>query len=86
LRLDNRDAAERVARAALSMHAAALPFDFEFRLTNDRAVYCSELVWHALTTALQHDPLPNKPFIADRQVVLLENFLLDMPELHVVKM
>lgn len=86
LRLDDRAAAGRMASAALSMHAAALPFDFEFKLTNERAVYCSELVWHALTTALHRDPLPNKPFIADRQAVLIENFLLDMPELHVVEM
>jgi len=84
LRLGDRDAAARVAVAALAMHAEAPPFDFEFRL-GDAAVYCGELAWRALTVALERDPLPRKPVVAGRPVVLIENFLLDVPELHAVE-
>lgn len=84
LRLDDPAAAGRVARAALAMHAAALPFDFDFDLVDGAAVYCSELVWRSLVIALERDPLPDKPLLAGREAVLIENFLLDVPDLHAV--
>ncbi len=84
LRLADRHAADRAAAAALELGAAAPPFDFDFRLADAAAVYCSELAWLALSTALGRDPIPNKPFIAGRQVVLVENFLLDVPELELI--
>lgn len=84
LRLADPEPAARLAEAASSMHAAALPFDLDFDLADPAAVYCSELVWRALASALRRDPLPDKPVIAGRPVVLIENFLLDMPELQVV--
>jgi hypothetical protein len=84
LRLADPAAAARVAAAALSMHAAALPFDFDFDLSDAAAVYCSELAWRALAAGLGHDPLPDKPLLGDRPVVLIENFLLDVPELRAI--
>lgn len=84
LRLDDRSAAARVADAARSMHASGPAFDFDFDLADSAAVYCSEFAWRALAAGLQRDPLPEKPVIGGRPVVLIENFLLDMPELQVV--
>src|SRR5690606_37314745 len=68
LRLADREAAARLAEAASSMHAAALPFDLDFDLADPAAVYCSELVWRALSLALRRDPLPDKPVVAGRPV------------------
>lgn len=84
LRLDDSIAAARVAEAASSMHGDALPFDFSFDLTRVEAVYCSELVWRALSHGLQHDPLPDKPRVQGRDAVLVENLLLDMADLGLV--
>lgn len=84
LRVSDSGAAARTAEAALAMHREALPFDFSFDLTRLDAVYCSELVWRALSQALQRDPLPEKPTLHGRAAVLVENLLLDLPELAVV--
>ena len=84
LRLADPAAAARVAAAAQSMHAAALPFDLEFDLADAAAVYCSELAWRALALGLGRDPLPDKPLLGGRPVVLIENFLLDVPELRAI--
>lgn len=84
LRLDDRAAAARTADAALAMHAAVLPFDLDFDLDDPGAVYCSELAWRALAAGLGRDPLPEKPVVGGRPAVLIENFVLDMPELRVV--
>lgn len=84
LRLHDRAAADRVAEAALSLHAARPAFDLDFDLADAAAVYCSELAWRALTIGLGRDPLPEKPLLGGRPVVLIENFLLDIPELRVV--
>lgn len=84
LRVRGAGAAERTAEAAATMHRDALPFDFSFDLTRLDAVYCSELVWRALSEALQRDPLPHKPRLHGRAAVLVENLLLDLPELDMV--
>lgn len=84
LRVSDPDTAARTAEAALVMHRDALPFDFSFDLTRLDAVYCSELVWRALSHALQRDPLPEKPILHGRDAVLVESLLLDLPELGVV--
>lgn len=84
LRVADPDTAARTADAALAMHRAALPFDFSFDLSRLDAVYCSELVWRALSHALQHDPLPEKPFLHGRNAVLVESLLLDLPELNAI--
>lgn len=84
LRTGDPGAAARTADAALAMYRAALPFDFSFDLSRLDAVYCSELVWRALSHALQRDPLPEKPVLRGRDAVLVENLLLDLPELDVI--
>jgi len=84
LRLDDEAAAGRVAHEALAMHEAKLAFDFDFDLEGVDAVYCSELAWRALTAGLERDPLPVKPYLNGREAILVESFLLDIPELHLV--
>lgn len=81
---DDRDAGRRIAAAALEMHQARLAFDFRFDLANSGAVYCTELAWRAMLLALGRDPLTSKPVRNGREVVLVENFLLDMPELVMI--
>jgi len=47
-----RDAeAARAAKTALKYASSRTPFDFEFSLTDDHAVYCTELVWLLYRTA-----------------------------------
>lgn len=84
LRVSDSGSAARTAEAAAIMHRDALPFDFSFDLTRRDAVYCSELVWRALSEALQRDPLPQKPVLHGRDAILVENLLLDLPELDLV--
>lgn len=74
----------RTADAALGMYSTGLPFDFDFDLTSASAVYCTELVWRALTAALGRDPLPVKPVVHGREAILIESLLRDMPELRPV--
>lgn len=81
LRLEDTAAAARAADTAWHMYRDTLPFDLRFDLEDAEAVYCTELAWRALSHALGRDPLPDKPVIQGREVVLVENFLLDIPEL-----
>lgn len=85
LRLTDAAAAGRVADAALAMHRAGLLFDFDFNLLRADAVYCSELVWRALSQGLGRDPLPVKTVLHGREVVLVENLLLDVADLRLVQ-
>jgi hypothetical protein len=85
LRLSDPGQQERLAVAAAALARAGLGFDLDFRLDTPDRVYCTELVWRALGEVLGHDPLPNKPQLAGRPVVLVENLLLDVPELTVVR-
>lgn len=84
LRVSDEKSAARIADAALAMHDDALAFDLTFDLSRTDAVYCSELVWRALIEATGHDPLPVKPRVNGREVVLIENLLHDIPDLAVV--
>ena len=45
------DAAARAAAIAREYARRATPFDFEFDLSTDRAVYCTELIWLAYRSA-----------------------------------
>ncbi len=85
LRLEDQAAAGRTADAALDMYRAGMAFDFDFNLARSDAVYCTELVWRSLMQALGRDPLPVKPLVNGREVVLVENFLLDIADLTLVE-
>lgn len=86
LRADAPGAGARVAAAALALHADRAPFDFDFSLADARALYCTELVWLALNAGLGREVLPVKPHRHGRPVVLVENLLLDVPELRAVRL
>lgn len=84
LRVGDERVAARMADAAVVMHRDALAFDLTFDLSRTDAVYCTELVWRALTRATGRDPLPVKPRVNGREVVLIENLLHDIPDLTVI--
>lgn len=84
LRVNDERTADRIADAALAMHGDKLAFDLTFDLSRTDAVYCTELVWRALTVAAGRDPLPVKAQVNGRDVVLVENLLHDMQDLTLV--
>ncbi len=84
LRVGDERVATGIVDAALAMHQELLAFDLTFDLSRSDAVYCTELVWRALTLASGRDPLPVKPWVNGREVVLIENLLHDIPELAVI--
>lgn len=58
------------AEAALARNA---PFDAAFSLDTDDALYCTELVWRALTVAAGEDAAPRKTERAGRQFVAIDD-------------
>lgn len=59
------EASRRVSagRAALGFVEAGAHFDAAFSLDTTDALYCSELVWRALSSALQRDVVPEKTWL-----------------------
>lgn len=51
---------QREAYISYAEAAVGLPFDRGFSLKSENAVYCSELVWRALSTGAGSDVLPRK--------------------------
>lgn len=58
------------ARAAA---ARAAPFDRTFSLASEEALYCTELVWRALSIALKRDAVPDKSARAGRVYIGLDD-------------
>ncbi|MCA8898142.1 MAG: YiiX/YebB-like N1pC/P60 family cysteine hydrolase [Hyphomonas sp.] len=52
--------AERTAYLDYAAHAVGRPFDHGFSLDSDDSLYCSELVWRALSAGLGDDAVPDK--------------------------
>lgn len=52
-----------------------LAFDEAFDLATDDAVYCTELIWRALSGAVGDDAVPAKSRIAGRDVITVEDLL-----------
>ncbi len=50
---------------------AGARFDPRFSLATVHELYCSELVWRALSAAMQHDIVPNKTTILGQPGVSL---------------
>jgi hypothetical protein len=64
--------APAAARAALDFAARNLAFDKDFRLESEDALYCTELIWRALSAAAGRDVAPNKPHLMGRSAITLE--------------
>jgi hypothetical protein len=60
-----------MARAARRLAARRPAFDADFSLATTDRVYCTELVWQVMHSALGHDPFPVKPQLLARPVITL---------------
>lgn len=80
-----RDAgrASIAARLAMAEARRGTPFDTEFSLDNGERLYCSELVWKAMSGALGRDVVPRKAWAYARRVVRLSD-LESSPDLRLV--
>lgn len=63
--------AQATAGAAMRFAELHVPFDQNFSLDSADALYCTELVWRALSRALGGDALPEKRRVAGRAAVTL---------------
>lgn len=70
-RPDSPAAASRAAAAAVGYAERRAPFDRAFSLRTREAVYCTELVWRALSVGYGEDVLPAKRVEYGRPVVTL---------------
>lgn len=63
-------AAQKAARAADGYAAQGLTFDSDFSLATTRRLYCTEMIWRALSAGYGRDILPAKSRLAGRAAVL----------------
>lgn len=82
-RLDDAAAAVRATEKAKAFAAARLPFDKAFSLESTDQLYCSELVWRALSAGYGRDIVPTKSRVAGNDAVLLSD-LENAPQLHLI--
>lgn len=68
-----KSAALGSAAAADGFARAHLAFDSDFSLATPRSLYCSELVWRALSAGFGQDILPRKSRVAGRDAILLRD-------------
>ncbi len=77
-------AAARVAAAEVESYARRrLLFDTEFSLKSKNRLYCSEMVWRAMSKALHRDVVPRKAFDYGRPSIRLRD-LEASPDLALV--
>lgn len=55
---------------------AATPFDADFSLDTQDALYCTELVWHAVRSVTRRDMTPRKSRAMGRDYIGLDDLLL----------
>lgn len=60
---------EEVAKQAFGYYQRKTPFDDKFSLDDDKAVYCTELVWAASKIASGYDIAPEKSLMMDRKYI-----------------
>ena len=82
-RLRDPEAAVAVARVAQSFARARVPFDTDFSLATRDRLYCSELVWRAMSAALHRDVVPRKYVDYGRPAIRLSD-LETSPDLVLV--
>ena len=71
-----RPAADATAASLAYLKAAAgrgAPFDRQFSLETEDRLYCTELVWRALSRAVADDAVPDKSVRAGRVYISLED-------------
>ena len=77
-------AAARAAAAEVEGYARRrMPFDTEFSLKSKNRLYCSEMVWRAMSTALRRDVVPKKAWDYGRPTIRLRD-LEASPDLALV--
>ena len=60
---------EEVAKKALDYYNRGTPFDDKFSLDDDKAVYCTELVWRSAKAASGYDIAPIKSTLMKRPYI-----------------
>ncbi|MBX7248787.1 MAG: hypothetical protein K1X35_06985 [Caulobacteraceae bacterium] len=82
-RMKDPAAAQATAAAARSFAAARIPFDTEFSLQSRDSLYCTEMVWRAMSAALHRDAVPRKHVEYGRAAIRLSD-LESSPDLELV--
>lgn len=82
-RMKDRRAAPVAAAEAEGFARRRLLFDGDFSLASREKLYCSEMVWRAMSAALRRDVVPNKGFDYGRATIRLRD-LESSPDLAVV--
>lgn len=59
-RMKDRAAAPAAAAAAAGFARRRIPFDTDFSLKSRDRLYCSEMIWRAMSAALHRDVVPRK--------------------------
>lgn len=72
-RMRDARAARDAGREAMRFARRAAPFDTDFSLNNGDKLYCSELIWRAMSSALHRDVVPVKASAYARKVVRLRD-------------
>lgn len=68
-----QSAAGGVASAALAYSSIGTSFDSEFSLETADRLYCTELVWRALSAGYGRDVLPRQSVVLGRRAILLSD-------------
>ena len=71
----------RAAYLAYADSAVGLPFDHAFSLATDNSLYCSELIWRALSAGLGGDAVPEKSHRLGRVYVSVSD-ISENPHAH----
>ena len=65
-----------VAKRANDYYVNKTPFDDQFSITDDKAVYCTELVWRAAKLGSGYDIAPTKSTLMNRQYIGTDDLFL----------
>lgn len=82
-RMKDQAAAPAAAAAAAGFARRRAPFDTDFSLESRDRLYCSEMVWRALSAALHRDVVPRKYSDYGRPTIRLSD-LETLPDLRLV--
>jgi hypothetical protein len=69
----DRAAAARAAREAESFAARRLSFDQEFSIDSRDSLYCTELIWRALSFGYGRDVIPQKHWVGGRAMIFMSD-------------
>lgn len=64
-----------LSRRAVEWQSQGIPFDHQFDLSNDHALYCTELIWKLVREDLGVDMVPEKSIIRGRLALTMQDLL-----------